>query len=105
MKYEAFITGSRAYGTPRPDSDIDLGILVSKHDADILRQYSGSKTKVVFGQLNLVLFEKDREEERYENWKQVNEQLRVIAPVTKDQAIRALDHVKANATFSGMENS
>jgi hypothetical protein len=41
MKQEAFgdycfITGSHAYGTPRPDSDIDLVTLVNPNDRDKL---------------------------------------------------------------------
>lgn len=34
----AFSTGSRTYGTPRPDSDVDLCVLVSPETLAILRQ-------------------------------------------------------------------
>lgn len=36
MIRKAFVTGSRAYGIPRHDSDIDLVILVDKEDLNLL---------------------------------------------------------------------
>lgn len=38
---KAFITGSRAYGTPREDSDLDLVILTTPAAKEILRKISG----------------------------------------------------------------
>lgn len=66
----AFITGSRAYGTPNAKSDVDLVIRVDENTADILRKLSdktmevaqkGTKTPVRFGNLNLILCETDDE--------------------------------------------
>lgn len=33
----SFVTGSRAYGLPRPDSDLDLVVLVDQRDLDLLQ--------------------------------------------------------------------
>lgn len=106
MTTEAFITGSRAYGTPRENSDLDLGVVVSAETAKVLRKMSESYHKVVFGQLNLVLFEDNSAGlVRYHAWKEVNRFLKSIAPVTKDTAIKALDAAGCNKDFSGEECS
>lgn len=66
----AFITGSRAYGTPNAESDVDLVIRVDENTAAMLRKLSdktteiaqkGAKTPVRFGNLNLILCETDDE--------------------------------------------
>lgn len=62
----AFITGSRAYGTIKPDSDIDLVVRVAPVVAAILEGFSESKAAVRFGRLNLILCTSD---EKYAAWK------------------------------------
>lgn len=64
----AFITGSRAYGKPQPESDIDLVIRVESSTADNLEELSGVKNgePVRFGKLNLILC---RTDEEYALWK------------------------------------
>lgn len=64
----AFITGSRAYGSPRPNSDIDLVIRVDSRTRLMLETLSDNpKTDkygsviVRFGRLNLLLCETDEE--------------------------------------------
>jgi predicted nucleotidyltransferase len=57
----AFITGSRAYGTTKPNSDIDLVIRVDEETAKILQLFSESKTAVRFGKVNLILCTTDEE--------------------------------------------
>lgn len=66
----AFITGSRAYGQPRADSDIDLVIRCDENTAQLLRQVcdnpdiEGSAgeacNSIRFGKLNLLLCTNDR---------------------------------------------
>jgi hypothetical protein len=52
----AFVTGSRAYGTPKSDSDVDLVILTDPYTADMLmKQSDGGKIPIRFGNLNLVV--------------------------------------------------
>ena len=67
---QAFITGSRAYGKPKPESDVDLVIRVDPDTAAKLRslsdpsydaQLKGEIKPVRFGRLNLILCETDDE--------------------------------------------
>lgn len=58
---EAFLTGSHAYGEPKKGSDVDLVIRVSSVVADKLKELSGGKEPVRFGNLNLILCETDTE--------------------------------------------
>lgn len=58
---EAFITGSRAYGIPTSESDIDLVVRVSSSVADELRKVSEDKDTIRFGRLNLIVCETDTE--------------------------------------------
>lgn len=63
----AFITGSYAYGSPRPDSDIDLVVLASAEVIQLLEIFTGSEApasaaadpsvsaSVRFEALNLIL--------------------------------------------------
>lgn len=78
----SFLTGSRVYGTPREDSDIDLVVLVRHSEIAILEKLSENTTdKVVctsdkehglssgsfrFGQINLIAVTKP---EHYDIWK------------------------------------
>ena len=63
---KSFITGSRAYGNPKKDSDIDLVIRVDPSMAQILRKLSDDSGETGekpcrFGRLNLILAESDLE--------------------------------------------
>lgn len=57
--YEAFLTGSREYGTPRLDSDIDLVIYCNEKVARLLvaeREQTEPASKAIrFGKLNLIV--------------------------------------------------
>lgn len=64
----AFITGSRAYGNARPDSDIDLVIRVDEQTARTLRELADPDSlvndlanSVRFGRINLLLCTTDDE--------------------------------------------
>lgn len=99
---QAFITGSRRYGTPRPDSDIDVVIGCDSATADKLRAfsegglassdsayYAGDEVaavgtrRVSVVKLNLILCDTD---EKYEAWLRGTEELVKRAPVNRDQA-------------------
>lgn len=57
----AFLTGSRAYGDPGPDSDVDLVVRVDKETAEKLRKLSDNgEYPIRFGKLNLVLCASDQ---------------------------------------------
>jgi len=73
-----FITGSHAYGDPRPDSDIDLVININDSELkDFLIDCSEEENNSVcrFGNLNLVICD----DEQYDTWKHVTEQLKLEA--------------------------
>lgn len=85
---KAFITGSRAYGTPREDSDIDLAILIDADEGDILWKagaVEGEKT-CRFGCLNLLIFNRS---DRFNRWAQVTNELRERSPVSREEAVAA----------------
>lgn len=96
----AYITGSRAYGTPRDDSDIDLVIACGSNDLFELWE-SVDHTRLMFGKLNLVAFNVDVPEEaaRYERWLKVHNGLVERKPVTKEQAIAAFREADAESIY------
>lgn len=92
----AFITGSRCYGTPRPDSDLDLVVLV---DEDTLEQLESMAEELEpsvpgveyatlrFGLLNVIAL---LDEGDFNTWRDVTRQLYERRPVTREQAVAAL---------------
>ena len=97
---QAYITGSRAYGTPREDSDIDLVVALSGKDLCTIWE-SVKHVKLMFGNLNLVAFNLDNAEdmERYQKWLAVHESLVKRAPVTKEEAIAAFREAGAESVY------
>jgi predicted nucleotidyltransferase len=94
---KAFITGSRAYGTPREDSDTDLVVMVSPDDmrrlrsqADITEDDEGEypedgHTGVLrFGKLNLLCV---TQPDDYEAWREGTAELIARRPVTREEAV------------------
>jgi predicted nucleotidyltransferase len=99
--FRVFLTGSHAYGTPTPKSDIDLVILCSKeeyrklfHKSDYTQEMTdpykegGLDTAPLrFGRLNLICcFSK----ESYKIWKECTEELKQKAPVTREEAVKLI---------------
>lgn len=103
--YEAFVTGSRRYGTPKTArngmilSDIDLVVMVDDEQSFELLCEAGwvddgsdvdegqeecRAATLRFGDLNLILVDR----ERYDAWRDATDELVAIGkPVTRDQAI------------------
>lgn len=95
----AFLTGSRAYGTPRPDSDVDLCVLLSHDDLEALAlqapQPNGepasgddNDASLRFGRLNVIAM---TDPDRFAAWKEATTELVARKPVTRDQAIKLID--------------
>lgn len=105
----AFITGSYAYGEPRPDSDIDLVLFMdhneayeleklsdkpdSKAEEDVIDSYGGMGGKCLrFGKLNLLIITNKKV---YRMWRKGTEMLTRkkgrTHPVTRGYAIKFLD--------------
>lgn len=104
---KSFVTGSRAYGTIRPGSDIDLVVYVSAKDAERLRdmaevvlQVDGEYAEadigmsLRFGNLNLICV---TNEESFEIWRKGTMRLKKKRPVTRDFAIKFLKELRQQA--------
>ncbi len=95
---ESFLTGSRAYGTPRDDSDVDFACLCGDMHAlsELARfadQCGGSPNgrdgvTLMFGKLNLLIFADPR---AFEAWKIATSSLQSRAPQSRDEAILEID--------------
>ena len=93
MRTMAFITGSRAYGIPRDDSDVDLVVradgktikllveLLGRHASD----YDGDSVSIRTGGLNLHLCHDDK---TFEKWERGTAILRDLAPISREQAVK-----------------
>lgn len=69
---KAFLTGSRVYGNPNDDSDIDLVIRVDRETKEKLIELAGGGSVVRFGKLNLLICATDQE---YWAWQDGTEEL------------------------------
>lgn len=97
----AFITGSHAYGEPRPDSDIDLVIEASDDLLDELRDIVGDEYGS--GSLRLLCVEEDTGQRidlilvrgpAFAAWRAATEELSQSAPVSRDEAVLVIrDHL------------
>lgn len=98
----SFLTGSQVYGTPTEKSDVDMVVLVSEKDRNILLANSDKGTsKIVFGKLNLIILSKDNpaEVEQFLLWKKGTEDLIARRPVTRDFAINYLDEIGVESLY------
>ena len=93
----AFLTGSHAYGSPGPDSDIDVVIPVSTDLDNFLWSAAceAGEPTVRHGKLNLITFDTTTPDGRrkFDTWKTVNDQLVARKPVTREQAVKAFQAV------------
>lgn len=81
---DSFATGSRVYGTPKEDSDLDLVVLL-ECSSDIWK-FAEPGSTCRFGKLNLVTFE---DKDNFERWRKITKELIARSPVTRDEAIKA----------------
>jgi hypothetical protein len=84
----AFLTGSRAYGIPRYDSDIDLVIRTEEMQklselGEVIESYEGESASIRFGKLNIIACATDR---LFNLWFEGTEHLKSRKPVTRDEA-------------------
>jgi hypothetical protein len=94
---KSFCTGSRVYGTPRDDSDLDLVVVVEPGDFELLAEnadnggvalYGGAENgQLKFGKLNLICVA----EAQAPAWKEATVELETIKPATREQAIALID--------------
>ena len=96
----AFITGSRAYGVPRDDSDLDLVIFASPATLGIIRGLSDKVEMDLtdepsnegpeagsfrFGKLNLICVTWKK---AFQIWRDGTDYLKSVSPVTREQAVK-----------------
>ena len=74
MERLPFITGSHAYGSPGPKSDVDLVVLLSRQIKNILNLYNENHETIAirFGKLNIIPILTEQE---YDAWKEATEQM------------------------------
>lgn len=93
----AFVTGSRVYGTPTPESDIDLCVCLTVSEMNALASCSdkdpGSMPdSLCFGKLNLLILEPWK----FAAWKRGTDALIARKPVTREEAVKVLDQEEIN---------
>lgn len=99
----AFLTGSRVYGSPRQDSDIDLAVFIPEPDFSQLKrelgfsltecgadgqQYPEGSAVFRCGKLNLLAFKNELE---FKAWKQATDELKTRKPVSREQAAALIE--------------
>ena len=112
MIFKAFLTGSRAYGTPRPDSDVDIvmrmpqetvDILLSAIPAEKVRKYpANDSVSLWFDNLNLICLTTDK---AFETWIEGTACLMVRKPVTRDEAIEEFNKRGIEKCFASQDPS
>ena len=97
------LTGSRVYGTPTKESDIDLVVLMSwdaaaalREQADEVGEYEGADLCLRFGKLNLLV---TSQVQMYNAWVRGTAQLFARRPVTRDEA-RAVMEQERNRGYA-----
>lgn len=88
----AFLTGSRAFGTPTPESDVDVVVLMDKPEmAKLVSQAEesersgdyGNGQSLRFGRLNLIVV---NTEEQFGLWRDSTDECLAMKPVSKEAA-------------------
>ncbi len=108
---KSFLTGSRRYGTPRADSDIDLVVLMDVNELVELAKLADNTDdfgspggeqyddgcSLRFGKLNLLCVT----QEHFKVWKQGTDELIAMAPVTRDKAMEHLAALRRDKNIKG----
>ena len=88
---KSFLTGSRVYGEPREDSDIDL-VIHGDNDllSSLLLNSETGEMPLRFGKLNLIVLSSDT----FEAWKKGTDELiadyRLGKPSSRDEAVAVI---------------
>lgn len=108
----SFLTGSRVYGYPTSESDIDLVVLVTPEHLELMikaaeetaelgssagERYEEGRS-IRFGKLNLLCV---TEEKHFEVWRDGTHKLEEIKPVTRDSAIAFLKNLRQQHKIEG----
>lgn len=85
---KSFITGSRAYGKPNQDSDIDIVVFCDVGTKCYVESELGYPVKA--GNVNLIMVD---DENVYKMWWEGTEHLKSIGPVDRETAIDYFDSI------------
>lgn len=89
---KAFLTGSRVYGTPTEDSDIDLVIYCDTSTKEKLIELSDNgKMPCMFGKLNIIFA---INETQYKAWSEAKEHCNLFKPISRELAFEIHDRVR-----------
>jgi predicted nucleotidyltransferase len=92
---KALLTGSRVYGTPTEESDIDMVVLVTDEELVRLAMLADEGDKgLKFGRLNLITV---TTEKAFAVWEEGTKWLESKKPVTREQAVRLLTAMRQDA--------
>lgn len=107
MMKKAFLTGSRAYGTPNPRSDLDVVVRLSRDETEALidsgvvdkfyRYTKEESSSLRFGLLNLICVHSDQ---MFAVWAEGTAHLLTKAPVTRDEAIAHFNKMGIAPSFN-----
>jgi len=103
----AFVGGSRAFGAPREDSDVDLVVRISTEDAAkmeavFVRQTKWPNPSFKIGQLNLICATNDEE---YDVWRDGTEKFVAEKRVVPKEESHSYFPPRLNAARAGLKNS
>lgn len=103
----AFITGSQIYGTPTPDSDVDLVVLMEPDAGFDLATLFGAEiergknnypgAQFLAGSLNIILC---TDTDEFDIWQRGTCELEARKPVTRDEAKAHFAKLRAEAAAS-----
>ena len=98
-----FVTGSRAYGTPREDSDWDIVVMISAPAVKILSLASDetvgpypNSTTLRFGKLNLICC---THQAVFDAWKKGTNKCIARSPITREDAVETLKPLHQQAAM------
>lgn len=95
---ESFATGSRVYGTSRPDSDWDIVVRtdigeIPGFECTTASTYFGNDMESASGRCGAINFIFIFTDARFEMWRKGTEFLKAHGPVTRDQAVRTFERL------------
>jgi hypothetical protein len=108
---KSFLTGSRVYGTPKPESDIDLCVLLTYDEIEKLREFSDTKlpasrspssVSLRFGKLNIIATD---DEKVFAEWRLGTSILEALRTVTKDFAIATFNSIRKMGSVASLHKS
>jgi Nucleotidyltransferase domain len=90
---KAFLTGSRVYGQPTPESDVDLVVFISEEDKETLVKLADTALPIRFGKLNVIAL---TNEDEFYAWKSAT---REVQAARSKNGGKALDKAANCAIF------